>query len=162
MIRLRDVTVVFLVLGCGCRGDTDDERTAPPARAGEPATAAAAASRHTVADFQLLRYLEGNWRGSGYAGGPFYESYGFLNDTTIDMTAWTDSTMTTARERTRYELRDGVIRTDKGARLVKVDQDGHHFAAASYGWTFRSVAPDRWTARVGPSTTYTMDRIVRP
>ena len=130
MIRLRDVTVVCVLLACGCRGDADDERPAPPAQGSEPASAAAALSGQTAADFQVLRYLEGNWRGSGYAGGPFYESYRFLNDTTIEMTAWTDSTMTTARERRRYELRDGVIRTDKGARLVKVDQDGHHFAAA--------------------------------
>lgn len=113
-------------------------------------------------DLETLRYLEGDWRGSGYEGGPFYESYRLVDDSTIEMTAWTDSTMTTARERSQYLLRDGAVRTTKGARLVRVDDDGHHFEAASYRFTFRSVSADRWTAQVGPSTTYTMDRVVRP
>lgn len=118
--------------------------------------------RYTLADFQALRYIEGDWRGSGYEGGPFYESYRFVDDSTIDMTAWTDSTMTVARERSQYLLRDGSIRTSKGGRLQTVDDSGHHFRAESYGWTFSPVSPDRWTARVGPTTVYTMDRINPP
>ena len=114
---------------------------------------------HSLADFQALRYLEGDWRGSGYEGGPFYESYRFVNDSTIEMTPWTDSTMTTPREQSQYMLREGVIGTSKGARLVSVNEDGHRFETTSYGWTFRQISPDRWTAQVGPSTVYTMDRI---
>ena len=116
---------------------------------------------YSLDDFQALRYLEGDWRGSGYEGGPFYETYRFVNDSTIEMTAWTDSSMTTPREQSQYMLRDGVIGTDKGGRLVSVDQNGHRFETASYGWTLRQVSPDRWTAQVGPSTIYTMDRITR-
>ena len=85
-----------------------------------------------------------------------------MNDSTIEMTAWTDSTMTAEGKRSQYMLRDGVIHTSDGARLVSVDEDGHHFQGRSYGWTFKQVSPDRWTARVGPSTIYTMDRFARP
>ena len=119
-------------------------------------------AQHETSDFQTLRYLEGDWRGSGYEGGLFYESYRFVNDSTIEMTAWTDSTMAVPRDQSQYMLRDGVIRTSEGARLARADADGHHFQGSSSSWTFRSVSPDRWTAQVGPSTTYTMDRVTKP
>ena len=135
------------LLACACAGDAQDDVDT---------------SRHTTTDFQALRYLEGDWRGSGSTDGPFYETYRFVNDSTIEMTGWTDSTMTAAADQSRYLLRDGAIRTEDGARLVRVDDEGHHFQGDSYGWTFRQVGPDRWTARVGANTTYTMDRIGAP
>jgi len=159
MVRFPTLAVAILLAGA-CR-DAQNEPPEQSAQASEPASRSADASSYTLADFQALRYLEGDWRGSGYEGGPFYESYRFVNDSTIDMTAWTDSTMTTAREQSQYMLRAGVIRNDDDARLVRVDEEGHHFQAASFGWSFRRVSADRWTARVGPSTTYTMDRIAR-
>lgn len=158
MIRIQRIMTVCLLM-VACVADAENEPPVPDSRVDESRSGVADGARHTSADFQALRYLEGDWRGSGYEGGPFYESYRFVNDSTIEMTAWTDSTMTTAREHSQYMLRDGVIRTADGARLVRVDEDGHHFQAASYGWTFRQVGPDRWTARVGPSTIYTMDRM---
>jgi hypothetical protein len=153
------VLLASLVFGCGDRGadDSADAGDQPT----ESARQAATSSPRTLADFQALRYLEGDWRGSGYAGGPFYESYRFVDDSTITMTAWSDSTLAAAREQSRYLLRDGIIRTDDGARLVRIDAEGHHFQRGSSNWAFRQVSPDRWTARVGPSTTYTMDRIGR-
>lgn len=155
MIRACRSAVLLLLLLSGCERDVQSDRP----ETGDSAQAAAV--RYTVADFQALRYVEGDWRGSGYEGGPFYETYRFVDDTTIEMTAWTDSTMSVAREQSQYLLRDGSIRTSKGGRLQKVDEAGHHFRAESYGWIFSPVSPDRWTARVGPTTVYTMDRIVR-
>lgn len=154
MYRFRPLVPIVLVV-CACARNGDSHRPA------NDSAAHLATSRHSLADFQALRYLDGDWRGSGYEGGPFYETYRFVNDSTIEMTAWADSTRTKAREQSQYHLRDGVIGTNKGARLVRADSTGHHFQAASYAWTFTPVSPDRWTARVGPSTVYTMDRIVR-
>ncbi len=156
------LSVVLSLLVFACAEKEHDE--AAEAAAGTPDRRASEVSDsgvYSVDDFQALRYLDGDWRGSGYDGGPFFETYRFVNDSTIEMTAWTDSSMTAPRERSQYMLRGGVIRTDKGARLVKLDQDGHRFETASYSWTFRQVSPDRWTARVGPATIYTMDRIAR-
>lgn len=158
MIRF-DRTMVAFVLLCACSGDGRDEPAQQPAQASEAATQTSDAVQYTIADFQALRYLEGDWRGSGYEGGLFYESYRFVNDSTIEMTAWTDSTMTAASDRSEYALRDRVIHAGDDARLVRVDEEGHHFQGPSSGWTFRQVSSDRWTARVSPSTIYTMDRV---
>ena len=117
----RLAALLLLLWGCGQEARTDG------ARASDNDTAAL---RYSLADFQALRYVEGDWRGSGYEGGPFYESYRFADDSTIEMTAWTDSTMTVARESSQYLFRDGIIRTSKDARLVRVDDEGHHFQAA--------------------------------
>ena len=148
-----------LLLACGSNGRDDAAQTGTPGSASD--AQAPDTVRRSLADFEALRYLEGDWRGSGYAGGPFYESYHFVDDSTIQMTAWSDSTLTAPRERKHYQLRDGVIGTDDGARLVRIDTIGHHFQRAASNWTFRSVSADRWTARVGPNTTYMMDRVVR-
>jgi hypothetical protein len=147
------------LLVSACSGDGREGSPESAADQPGPADSSAGNAAHTVADLQALRYLEGEWRGSGYEGGPFYESYRFVNDSTIEMTSWSDSTMTTPQERSEYALRNGVIRADNGGRLVRVDQDGHHFRRGSSAWTFRQVSADRWTARVGPATTYTMDRM---
>lgn len=160
MIGLLRIATVSL-LASACTGDNRDEAPASAAEQSASELSVSGSAAHTIADLQALRYLEGDWRGSGYEGGPFYESYRFVNDSTIEMTAWTDSTTTTVRERSEYALRDGVIRTGSGGRLVSVDENGHHFRSGSSAWTFRQISPDRWTAQVGPSTTYTMDRIAR-
>ncbi|HSJ32271.1 MAG TPA: hypothetical protein VK933_12600 [Longimicrobiales bacterium] len=160
MIRLLRIATVCL-LASACSVDGRDEAPEAAAEQSVPASPAAGSAANSIADFQALRYLEGDWRGSGYAGGPFYETYRFVNDSTIEMTAWTDSTMTAPRERSEYVLRGGIIRTDKGGLLVGVDEDGHHFRSGSSSWTFRQISADRWTATVGPSTTYTMDRVAR-
>ena len=152
------VTLGLLLVGCERNAHDESATAADDGRV----PAVSDTVRYSLADFQALRYVEGDWRGSGYDGGPFFETYRFVNDSTIEMTAWADSSMTAAREQSQYILRGGVIQTSKGARLVRVDQDGHRFEAASHGWTFRQESADRWTARVGPSTTYTMDRIARP
>jgi hypothetical protein len=161
MIRFSGIALLSLH-ACACGGDVNDERPGQTAQPSESALRTQDAADHTTADLQALRYLDGDWRGSGYEGGPFYESYRFVNDSTIEMTAWTDSTMTAEGKKSQYMLRDGVIRTSDGARLVSVDEDGHHFQGPSSRWTFKQVSPDRWTARVGPSTIYTMDRIAKP
>jgi hypothetical protein len=157
MIPLLRIATVSL-LASACSADERDESPESAAEQSAPAPSADGAT-YAIADLQTLRYLEGDWRGSGYEGGPFFESYRFVNDSTIEMTAWTDSTMTVAGERSEYALRGGVLRTSSGGRLVNMDEEGHHFSRGSSAWTFRQISADRWTAQVGPSTTYTMERI---
>jgi hypothetical protein len=118
-----DRTIVAVLLLCGCQSGEQSKSAQATDAAGQPA----AVARFTIADFQVLRYVEGDWRGSGPGADAFYESYRFTNDSTIEMIAWSDSTLTTQRETSQYLYRDGAIRTSAGARLVKADGEGHHF-----------------------------------
>ena len=68
--------------------------------------------KFTAVQFRALRFLEGTWKGSGYAPGPFYETYRFVNDSTFEMTAWADSTLSRKNESTVYVFRGGEIRKD--------------------------------------------------
>jgi hypothetical protein len=140
--------------------------TSPGGVLAQTATGSApAAGKFTPAQFRGLRFLEGAWKGSGYAPGPFYETYRFLNDSTFEMTAWADSTLTRQKERAIYVFRGGEIRKeDRSAAVTHIDSLGYHFSTLSgrtYRWTFRRITADRWTATLGPTTVYTMDRIKR-
>ena len=125
---------------------------------------AAAPAKVTLADFAGLRFIEGTWKGSGYAPGPFYETYKFVNDSTIQMFSWTDSTFTKKSDSTTYMFRNGEIRSRNGeAAVVRIDSAGYHFrrvAGQSPGWVFRRISADRWTATLNNGrTVYTLDRL---
>jgi hypothetical protein len=150
----------LLVISTSC-GDRLPHRADSASGPSMSSTAVSDTARVSLADFQALRYLEGDWRGSGYEGGPFYESYHFVNDSTIDMTGWSDSTRRTVQEQAQYRWRGGMVTTSKGGVLVKVDAAGHHFATSSYGWVFKPISADRWMATVGTSASYTMERLPR-
>lgn len=120
----------------------------------------------TREQFQALRFLEGDWKGTGYAPGPFYESYRFVGDSTIEMTGWSDAALTRPNgQRSTYVFRDGQIRkADGSAAVTRIDSMGYHFETLrgpSRGWVFRRISADRWTATLGSATTYTMDRLNR-
>ena len=121
----------------------------------------------TLAQFEALRFIEGDWKGSGYAPGPFYERYSFVDDSTMEMSAW-DSTFTRQEGETNvYMFRGGRIFSQGGkAAVIRIDSLGYHFSslgARPHPWVFRRVSADRWTATLGAAgkTVYTMDRVRR-
>jgi hypothetical protein len=149
MRRLRAIALTLIIV-------------AAPANAQTPGGDAPA--RITLEQFKGLRFLEGSWKGSGYQPGPFYESYRFINDSTIAMFGWTDSTFSKKSDSTRYLFRNGQVRSGDGrAALMRIDSLGYHFQTISgqrYGWSFRPLSPDRWQAVLNQGRTiYTLDRV---
>jgi hypothetical protein len=61
----------------------------------------------TPKDLRALRWIEGTWRGSGGSQKPFYERYAFVDDSTLRMESFADSTLARVSETTFYELRGG-------------------------------------------------------
>jgi hypothetical protein len=126
----------------------------------------------TVAQFRELGWLEGSWRGSGGGYSGFYEEYRAIDDSTIRMRAFSDSTFQTPTDSSRFELRDGVVVNTKGGqpkyRAVLVQADRIQFrpiGATAGGFSFKRDTPDQWTATLHPSTpggaetVYVMQRI---
>ena len=61
-------------------------------------------------DVAQLRWIAGDWRGSGTAGteqAPFFERYVFPDDSTLLVISFPDSTWSASNDSSRYELRDG-------------------------------------------------------
>ncbi len=71
---------------------------------------AACAERPTMlrtTDLRALQWIVGTWRGSGDGQSPFYERYRFVDDSTLLVESFRDSTVMAVSESTRYELRGG-------------------------------------------------------
>ncbi len=129
----------------------------------------------TVSQFQQLKWLEGAWRGSGGAYAAFYEEYRSIDDSTIHMRSFSDSTLQAATDSSRFELRQGVVVSSRDGQTqyqaVMVQPDRIQFrrpGATSGGFTYTRNTPDQWTATLHPSapggaeTVYVMRRLGPP
>ena len=67
----------------------------------------ASSQKITVADLEKVKWIEGTWRGSGDAEKPFFERYRFENGSTLAVDNFTDETLKTVDDTTRFELKDG-------------------------------------------------------
>ena len=114
--------------------------------------------RVTLVRFQQLRWLSGAWRGSGGAYPAFFEEYRVLNDSTIVMRSFPDSTFTRASDSSSIEWRNGVVynRSARSASIaIELSGTSVHFVregAARGGFTFNRQSADQWTATLHAST----------
>lgn len=122
-----------------------------------PGGGAGQAPRVTLEQFKQLRWLSGSWRGSGGAYPSFFEEYGVIDDSTIQMRALADSTFRVATDSSRIEWRNGVVSKRGGSSYVAVELTASsvRFAregASGGGFTWTSNSADQWTATLHPST----------
>jgi hypothetical protein len=126
----------------------------------------------SLAEFKQLHWIAGTWRGSGGAYPAFFEEYRVLNDSTILMRGFSDSTFSVTTDSSGIEWRNGTIRSGAQRDYVAVD-----FSATSIrfarpgvplgGHTFARNSDDEWTATLhasrpdGQVTVYRMRRVSR-
>ena len=155
----------------GCAGDAKTTADSTGTNAPLPTDAGTFAS----ADFQQLRWINGMWRGFMPDGGKFYERYRVIDDSTMVMHAFPDSTFGTPSDSSRIMLRDGRVINEGGSarwiatRLdsVGVDFTPHYGALNRFTWARESEtqwsATMRWTDEAGrPQTrTYALHKFGR-
>ena len=140
----------------------------PPAE--EPQQGPANVTRQ---QFRQLQWIEGSWRGSGGAYPAFFEEYRLLNDSTIKMRSFSDSTLRVATDSSVIEWRNGRVQS-RSVRstyvAVTFTPSSVRFAQpgrAEGGHPFTRVSADEWTATLHPAssgdrpTVYTLRRIRR-
>lgn len=126
----------------------------------------------TRTEFRQLSWLVGTWRGSGGAYAAFFEEYRLVNDSTIRMRAFKDSTLRVATDSSFIELRNGALkqRGSSAYRAPEFSPTSVHFVkegATSGGFTFTKKTADLWTATLHPgspqgkATVYEMRRIAK-
>lgn len=157
-----------LVLGAFVAALAACERQA--AQTDTPAQSAAVAASATLAEFQKLRFLEGSWRGSGGAYAAFYEDYRVIDDSTIAMRSFSDSTFQKANDSSTIVFRNGTVGNNSGSTAVTLTDTSVSFRklpATTGGYTFTRNSADQWTATLHPlggtgnATVYVMKRVQR-
>jgi len=166
------VLLMSLAIGA-CAGEGTPEASRP---ADSPATAAQSANpqpqpgRYTLADFGSLRWLEGSWRGALPDGGYFYERYHFVDDSTIVMHGFADSTFSTPNDTSRISLRGQTVASEGSSRYVATALGSRSvsFAPTRAGanhFTWSRDSENAWTATLRsagepPRTTvYKLERV---
>lgn len=146
--------VLSALLVAACARDPGADTGSAQGSAGAAGANAAAAVRVTLDEFGRLRWLEGRWRGAEGAGAPFFESYRFVDDSTIQQFAYADSTFSAVSDSGLIRLRGDTVTSGSPApRYVAtaISADSVHFAAlpgAANDFTWRSVGDGHWTARL--------------
>jgi hypothetical protein len=147
-----------------------DAETPPPDFSNPGAPAQPAPAQFALSDFAKLRYLDGTWVGTMANGNKFYESYRFVNDSTIVKGGHTDSTFKTKSDSSLIVFRNGAV-LDSGSSVYtaeKIDSAVVDFRASpTYHFTWTRESNDAWTARLFSKqadgtervTTYPMRRI---
>ena len=128
-------------------------------------------TNYTLQDFSNLRWLEGSWRGQVPKGGYFYETYRLIDDSTIAMRGYEDSTFTRANDSADIVFRGGRVidrSTNSAYAATRLDTSRVDFAPTDratnhFSWVRQSS--DRWTATLRPAkgdtVAYPMVRIRR-
>jgi hypothetical protein len=137
-----------LALGLVACAKKDAEQ--PPKDYSNPAVPAQPApAKFALADFATLRYLEGVWKGTMPNGNVFYESYHFINDSTLFQASHTDSTLKTKSDSSLIVFRAGaVIDSGSGVSVAeKLDSATVDFRSApTYHFTWTREHNDSWMA----------------
>ena len=129
----------------------------------------AAPPKFTLGQFRALQWIAGSWRGADGAGKPFYEEYRVVDDSTIAMRQYTDSTFRAVTpDSSRIEWRGGVV-SSRGSGVPYIAES---LTATSVTFvrpgttrrfTFERDSADQWTARIRPpnaaEVVYVMTRV---
>jgi len=137
----------------------------PPVAKGEVAPAPAVLNAGALAK---LRWIVGTWRGTGTDVPAFYERYRLVDDSTLEVETFADSTLARVTETSRYELRGGrLANIGTGPRWVAVRLDDSLAAfvpleRARNRFEWRRGTADAWTAVIAwPTAQGPRERVYR-
>ena len=145
---------VAAVISLSCSADVPGNSGGVDSARAAPVVASAPAAAFTLDDFRRLHWLNGRWRGFMPDGKSFYEQYRLLNDSTLLMTGYRDSTFAAVADSARITLRRGTVSSENAAsRYVasRLDSTGADFSperGAKNAFTWARESADRWSATI--------------
>ncbi|MBC5993087.1 hypothetical protein [Pontibacter cellulosilyticus] len=125
---------------------------------------------YTGKEFKSLRWLEGTWKGTADGEAPFFEKYEFVNDTLMQITYYSDSSLKKGSTDGGVYFSGGKIYHNYKSALWELKQlDGKSAAfvplrRASNSFTWKYTSPNEWTATLfaandSKGKTYRLQRI---
>jgi hypothetical protein len=128
-----------------------------------------------LTEFRELSWMIGRWQGSSRWSPAFYEQYRFRDDSTIAMTAYTDSTFQSeTADSSVIEWRGGHVRSRTPRTIYEVIEFApgrirfRRAGATDGGHRFTRLSMDEWTATIFPrgtstdTTVFRMRRVAEP
>jgi len=108
-------------------------------------------ARLSVRDLARLRWIEGDWVGTGVNQSAFHERYRFENDSTLLVESFDDSTRARVTETARFALRGGRLGPGPSTAATHLGRRSVTFGPQVpgrnwYAWIQRT--PDEWTAEL--------------
>lgn len=105
------------------------------------------ATNLTAADIAKLKWLEGNWRGSGADQPPFFERYRFEGETTLAVDSFPDEKLDRVEDTSRFELKNGQFGNSHYA-VSSIDDNTVNFEplAAKNSFRWERVSENAWKA----------------
>ena len=102
-------------------------------------------------DFKKLAWLQGEWEGAATGEAPFYEQYKFLNDSTLALLSYKDSSFTGVPDTGWIVLQQNTIIHRSGKALWKLTSLSEKelvFAPVNVkrGFVWRKENNDQWSA----------------
>lgn len=141
------------------------------------ATQSSRPKKISAQELKKLRWIEGTWKGTGDVDKPFYERYYFENDTTLVVESYSDETLSTVTDVTRFVLKDGQFGNGgEGSRwaATELDEGSITFAPivqARNSFRWQRESKDLWKAvldwpaaegKPARQRVYSMERLTPP
>lgn len=146
------VVAAALLVASACTSDVPENTGGADSSQATLTVTSAPTGTYTIDDFRRLHWMDGRWRGFLPDGKHFYEQYRVLNDSTILMTGYPDSTFAPVSDSGRISLRAGTVASEGAtSRYVasRLDTTGVDFSperGAKNAFTWARESADRWTA----------------
>jgi hypothetical protein len=148
VLVLSGAFALFNLSGCARAPVVNQAQPAPPAQSPSPSPSPKFITTNELAK---LRWIEGTWRGTGVDQPPFYERYKFENDSTLVVEGLTDETLSTVKDTSRFELKDGHFghtEGESGSVATALDDNSITFAPVGKGnyFRFQRESDNSWRA----------------
>jgi hypothetical protein len=140
------------VAGCTVPGSGSINGATSPAAASPTPSTAVPSKKFTPADLAKLKWIEGDWKGTGDGQEAFFERYRFENESTLAVESFDDPEMTKKSDVTRYVLQNGEFRTERegpgysAAEIINDSASFVPFGGARNTFKFQRISENSWTA----------------
>ena len=145
LTRLGSIALLCVIVGCGQQGSTPavvNDTVHTPATTG--------AANITAGQLRQLRWIEGSWVGSGDGQAAFAERYRFVDDSTLAVEGFTDSTGRVPSDTTFFALRAGRFGNKGSSEWAAAHLNATEVrfipVTARNEFTWRYVSANEWTA----------------
>ena len=141
------LVVVSALTACSTSQANADNSSLAPAAQASPTPR----SGFTESDVDKLKWIVGDWKGTGDVEKPFFERYRFVDKTTLAVDGFPDESFTKADDTTLFALKEGAFGNSGDARWAASEITGYLItfvpvAGVRNTFKWQRVSDNEWKA----------------